>query len=167
MLVSFESISPSSRIWIYQSNRKFIESDKTIISEQLTSFTQQWAAHGQPLKTSFDIRYDQFIILAADEGHHAPSGCSIDASVHTIKQIEQQLGISLFNRNLVAFKEETSVIIIALADLKQKFAEGTWNEQTPAFNNLISVKSQLETDWIVPAGNTWLKRYLPTLKVAN
>lgn len=167
MFVSFESISPSSRIWIYQSNRKLSSQDKTAIANYLSSFTERWAAHGQPLKTSFDIRYDQFIILAVDENHHSPSGCSIDESVHVMKEIEQPLGISFFDRNLVAFKKDDSVVLVALPDLKQKFAQGTWNEQTLTFNNLISIKGQLVTDWIVPAGNTWLKRYLPALKVAN
>jgi hypothetical protein len=59
-----------------------------------------------------------------------------------------------------------TLVLIPLQDLKQKYLSGTWNEATPTFNNLISIKSQLEDEWIVAAGNTWLKRYVPSLKVA-
>lgn len=162
MFVPFSNISPSSRLWIYQADRKFNEREKSFISNYLTSFTQRWSAHNEALKTSFDIRYDQFIILAADESHNAASGCSIDESIRAIKNLEKELGVDLFNRNLVAFiTGREAITLIPLNDLKQKYNEGTWNEDTLTFNNLISVKSQLETDWLVSAGNTWLKRYVP------
>jgi len=166
MFVPFESISPSSRIWIYQSDRKFTAQERIIADEYLRTFSENWAAHGQPLKTSFDIRYDQFIILAADEGYNDASGCSIDASVRAIKEIEVRFSVRLFDRNQIAFMKNDSVILVPLQDLKQKYLSGTWNEATPAFNNLISIKSQLQEEWIVAAGNTWLKRYVPTQKVA-
>jgi hypothetical protein len=167
MYVPFDSISPSSRIWIYQSARKFTREEKELIAAHLEAFTRGWAAHGQGLKTSFDIPYDQFIILAADESHYGASGCSIDSSVRAIKEIEQQLGLDLFDRNLVAFKDANVVTLIRLQDLKQKYSDGIWSEATFTFNNLVSEKSQLETAWIVPAGNTWLKRYVTASKVAT
>jgi hypothetical protein len=166
MFVPFKEISPDSRLWIYQSNRKLTSQENTIIAGNLKLFVDQWDAHGQPLKASFDIFYNQFIILVADETHHAASGCSIDASVRTIKAVEQQVGIQLFDRSKVAFKTDNLVLVYGLPELKQRYLEGVWNESTLTFNNLITVKGQLENEWIVPAGNTWLKRYVPIVKVA-
>lgn len=166
MFVPFQSISPSSRIWIYQADRKFTKEETAVISTILQAFTENWSAHSQALKTSFDIRYDQFLILAADETYVQASGCSIDESVRVIKQIEQRLGITLFNRNLIAFKKGEDITVVALQDLKEKYEDGTWNEETRTFNNLISVKSQLDEEWIVFAKNAWLKRYIPSVKVA-
>jgi hypothetical protein len=167
MYVPFDSIAPSSRIWIYQSTRKFTPGEKEMIAAHLEAFTRGWAAHGQGLKTSFDIPYDQFIILAADEAHHGASGCSIDSSVKAIKEIEQQLGLDLFDRGQVAFRIGDTITLIRLQDLKEKYNDGIWNEGTLTFNNLVSEKGQLETSWTVPAGNTWLKRYVPVSKVAT
>jgi hypothetical protein len=166
MFVPFKEISPDSRLWIYQSNRKLTSQENTIIADNLKLFIDQWDAHGQPLKASFDIFHNQFIVLVADEAYHATSGCSIDASVHAIKEVEQQVGIQLFDRSQVAFKIGNLISICALAELKQKYLEGVWNESTLTFNNLITVKGQLDNEWIVPAGNTWLKRYAPSIKVA-
>jgi hypothetical protein len=166
MFVPFQSISPDARIWIYQADRKFTSEEKNSIGNYLQSFTQQWSAHNQALKTSFDLRHDQFIILAADEDYNSTSGCSIDSSVRALKEIEQNIGVGLFNRNLIAFLKGGTVTLIDLNDLKQKYSDGTWNEATLTFNNLITLKHQLESEWMVLAGNTWLKRYLPS-KVAQ
>lgn len=167
MFVPFNSISPSSRIWIFQSDRKLTATEITYLHSHLRSFTERWAAHGQPLRASFDILYDQFIALAADEAYNSASGCSIDDSVRAIKQIEEHLQVGLFNRNIVAFKKSEDVVLVTLRDLKEKYEQGTWNGDTPTFNNLVSLKNQLETDWIVPAKNTWLKRYIPSVKIAH
>jgi hypothetical protein len=166
MFISFEAMQPSSRLWIYQSNRKFTTQEEAIIASQLQLFTERWAAHGHPLKTSFSIREHQFILLAADESHESASGCSIDDSVRTIQELGNQVGVDLFNRNLVAFKSANDIVLIPLTELKQAYHQGTWNEAALTFNNLIQTCGQIETEWIVPAGKTWLKRYVPAEKVA-
>lgn len=161
MFVPFASISPESRVWIFQADRPITASESEIAESKLRGFTDEWNAHGEPLKTSFTVKFGQFIILAADENHHSPSGCSIDSSVRVLKEIEQSVGIQLFDRNLVAFKVEEKIILVPIGDLKQKFHDGMLNEETLTFNNLVNTRSQVESDWIVPAGKTWLKRYIP------
>jgi hypothetical protein len=161
MFVPFNSISPSSRIWIYQSDRKLTADEIAFAGEFLTEHCNQWNAHGQPLRASFEIRFDQFIIIAADESYNSTSGCSVDDSVRAIKEIQQRLGMDFFNRNLIGFLKEQHAMLLPLANLKENYLKGIWNESTFTFNNLISTKNQLDAEWIVPAANTWLKRYVP------
>jgi hypothetical protein len=161
MFVPFSSISPQSRIWIFQANRPIAADELKIIEGNLQAFTEGWTAHGEPLKTSFTVKFGQFIVLAADENHHRASGCSIDSSVRVLKEIQQSIGLKLFERDQVAFKIEEQIVLIPIQQLKQKFDDGILNEQTLTFNNLLSTKSQFEQDWITPAGKTWLKRYMP------
>ncbi len=167
MFVSFESMEGSSRVWIYQVDKKISPAQKDVLSNALHAFTESWQVHGQPLKTSFAIFYDQFVVLAADEDFNAASGCSIDGSVRVLKELGKDLELDFFNRNLAAFKKDDGVELIAFADLKKKNAEGVWNEQTLFFNNLAPSVESLRNNWIVPAGNTWLKRYLSAEKVAS
>jgi len=162
MFVSFDSMGGSSRVWIYQIDKKLSPPQKDILSDTLYAFTESWQVHGQPLKTSFAIFYDQFVVLAADENFNAASGCSIDGSVRVLKELGKELELDFFNRNLAAFKKDDSILLIALTDLRKKNAEGVWNEQTLFFNNLAPSVESLRNNWIVPAGNTWLKRYLST-----
>jgi hypothetical protein len=161
MHVPFAEISPASRIWIFQADRPMTAEEMNMAETKLLDFTERWAAHGQPLKTSFSIRYNQFIILAADEGHQNASGCSIDSSVRTLKEIEETAGIQLLARNLVAFMIKDQVLQVPLTALKEKFREGILKEDTLTFDNLINTRGQLEAAWLIPAGKSWVKRYIP------
>jgi hypothetical protein len=167
MYVPFESLSAISRVWIYQSDRKFSENERSVISEYLKDFTDQWAAHGQALKSSFDIRFDHFIILAVEEDHHSPSGCSIDGSVRVLKTIEIEFGINLFDRSLVAFQKIDGIELLPIQNLKQNYLSGIWNETTLTFNNLVNTIGQLNSEWMVPSGKTWLRRYMPLERITS
>lgn len=160
MFVPFDTISHNSKIWIYQSAEQFTAGQKATITNILTEFTDQWKAHGHTLKASFSIVYDHFIILTADESFNATSGCSVDESVRTIKAIEQACAINLFDRNKVPFLKDETVYFLELSSLKENFKSNIWNESSLTFNNLIQSKQDLENSWIVPAGSTWLKRYV-------
>jgi hypothetical protein len=161
MFTSFDSLPPSSRVWIYQADRKLSADDKSFIENHLRAYCDQWGAHGHPLKSSFAIAHDYFIILGVDESAHGASGCSIDTSVKAIRDIAQNTGVDFFNRELIAFKKD-EIVLLPLKSLKQKFELGEWDENTPVFNNVISQKSQLDSQWITPAFQTWLKRYVPS-----
>jgi hypothetical protein len=162
MFIQFSALSPSSKIWIYQSDKKFTTGNKVFIQTFLQNYCEGWKAHGEPLRASFDLRFNHFIIIAADESFNTTSGCSVDDSVRAIKEVEVQTGLSFFNRNLIGFLAADDVFLLELPKLKEKYGNGIWNETTLTFNNLIGTKIQLENEWIVPAGNTWLKRYVPT-----
>jgi hypothetical protein len=159
MFVPFEKLPPHSRVWIYQSNKLFTAEQKQILSEALRSFTETWTAHGAPMKASFQLPYDHFIVLAADEQTTSASGCSIDDSVRTIKMIGSELGIDFFDRKNVPFLNNNAIELISLSDLKINAEAGKWNGQSSTVNTLVGTADELSR-WIVPAGETWLKRYL-------
>jgi hypothetical protein len=160
MFIPFDSLPDHARIWIYQSDRKFNSTEADIISQTLSSFTQQWEVHGQPMKASFKLYYDQFIILAADEGYNEASGCSIDGSVRLLKQLGTRLSLDFFDRNGIAFKNADQIFLIPMPELKTQHVAGKWRKDTLVFNNLVATKADLERHWVIEAGQTWLKRYL-------
>ena len=55
------SFSPQSKIWIYQSNRKFTTEEAEGIQQKLSDFIAQWQAHGQQLNAKAEIIYQFFI----------------------------------------------------------------------------------------------------------
>jgi hypothetical protein len=165
MFVPFQSIPNTSRVWVFQADRKLNSQESKIISDTLMAFTERWLVHGSPMAASFDIRFDQFIILAADEDANAASGCSIDDSVRTIKNLGTQLGLDFFDRTRVAFKTGEEVFTIPMSALKEKLAEGLWNSSSLVFNNLVNAKGDLSTTWLSEASSTWLKRYFPKQEI--
>ncbi len=167
MFVPFQSLPEYSRIWIYQANKKLDVKSIAILSETLKTFTENWMVHGQPMHASFDIRFDRFVILAANEGINAASGCSIDSSVRTLKEIGQAIQVDFFDRSEVAFKNAGEVLTLNINTLKNSLANKEWNADTLVFHNLLTEKSQLDTAWLIPAKASWLKRYLPSEEVAH
>lgn len=159
MFIPFEQLPETARIWIYQSGRPFTPTEKAETTEILMSFAGEWVAHGQPLRASFRILYDRFIVLSVDEAFHAPSGCSIDDSVHAIKEIGAKTGIDFFDRSMVLFLSDNRVTEIPVKELKEKYAQGIWSAESLTFNTLAGTKKEL-AKWLVEARNTWLKRYI-------
>ena len=73
MLVDFNTLPETSRVWIYQSNRSFSDTELEEIKSKLDIFIESWTAHGSDLKAGYDIRYKRFIILAWRINGSSPS----------------------------------------------------------------------------------------------
>lgn len=162
MYIPFQEMKDTSRVWVYQCNRFLTAEEAEWLSNSLSVFLDGWKAHGQPLLSSFELRENLFLILAVDEEAYGASGCSIDASVHELKALQGSLGVDFFTREAVVFKKEGDLDVVKLVELKQKAANGEVQADWPVFNTLVASKGSLKTDWLVPAGNTWLKRYFKT-----
>jgi len=76
------NLSAESKVWIYQSDRRFTDVEAKQIEQQLEQFITDWAAHGKNLQAVGALYHQQFIVLMVDEkGGYGASGCSIDSSV--------------------------------------------------------------------------------------
>lgn len=160
MLVNFENIANTSKVWIYQSDRAFKTSEISEINNRLAAFISIWKRHGKDLKSSFTIKYNQFIIIAVDENYNNISGCSIDASINLMKQLEQHFQVDLTNKLNVSFKEGNQIKVVTLVKFQQLAKAREITEKTIVFNNLIATKAELENNWEVPATLSWHKRFL-------
>ncbi|MGL6032889.1 MAG: hypothetical protein ACRC0Q_12225, partial [Kurthia gibsonii] len=118
MYIPFENLPQESRVWIYPSNRKLSDEEVAEIQALTTNFINDWSAHGASLEASFDIRYNRFIILAVNSDVQAPTGCSIDASVQFIQQLEQKYAIDLLDKMNVTFKNGEFIAHKTLVDFK-------------------------------------------------
>ena len=152
--------SPQSRVWIYQSSRLFTLSEALEIEDLLQSFADSWTSHGDKVKGYAQLFFGQFIVLMADETASGVSGCSTDSSVRLIKGIEEKTGVSLFDRQNMAFLIKDKIQLLPLAQLKHAIDNGFLNEDTAYFNNLVATKSELENNWVIPVKDSWLgKKY--------
>lgn len=167
MYVPFESLSDNSRVWIYQASRRLSDGEVDKLGSVLEEFCAQWSAHGEPLKTSFRIEYNQFVVLCADEDFHMPSGCSIDTSVRVLKDFQASAGVDFFDRTLVAFLVDNKVITVRLGDIKDKFTAAELTAGTHTFDNLVPSKGDFLHRWLVPAEKTWLAKYLAKSTLAS
>lgn len=159
MYVPFESLPEDSKIWIYQSNRKFSENEMLEIEEELQVFVEQWAAHGTSLEASYCTKYNRFIIIAVNQEAQSATGCSIDSSVQLIQRLEKKYEVDLLDKMNVTFKLGEHIAHKTLIEFKKMAKEKAVSENTIVFNNLINTLGEWNEFWEVPAIDSWHSRF--------
>ncbi|WP_304144201.1 ABC transporter ATPase [Mesoflavibacter zeaxanthinifaciens] len=159
MLVDFNTLPEHSRVWIYQANRSFSEEELTEIKQKLDTFITNWTAHGSDLNAGYDIRYKRFIILAVDQTSQSATGCSIDASVRFIQQLEKDYNVDLMDKMNVSYKQGQFVAHKTLLDFKKMVKDKAVSKNTIVFNNLVTNIGELNENWEVPAEQSWHSRF--------
>ncbi|WP_439131889.1 ABC transporter ATPase [Polaribacter sp.] len=160
MFTEYNNLPDNSRVWIYQADREFTEKEVQFISEKAIEFINSWTRHGDNLKGSFTIKYNQFLVLAVDESFNNVSGCSIDSSVRFVQELEKELNIDLMNKMNVTFKDENHINLVKFADFQRFAKEQKITAETIVFNNMVNTKEEFENNWEVPAKQSWHKRFL-------
>jgi hypothetical protein len=159
MYVPFETLPEEAKIWIYQSNRKLSDDEVAEIDAAVKAFVTEWAAHGTGLEASYLIKYSRFIILAVNQENQSATGCSIDASVHFIQQLEQKYGVDLLDKMNVTFKQGEFITHKPLIEFKKLAKEKSVSANTIVFNNLVNTVGEWQDYWEVPAGESWHSRF--------
>jgi len=156
----YDTLSDSSRVWIYQSSRPFSSEEEADLKGLLENFAQRWVSHNQQLLAHALIKHHQFIILMVDESQAGASGCSIDKSVHFLKQLEERYEIDLFDRMTFAFEYNGAIKTANREEFTQMYQQGELSDETLVFNNLVKNKAELDHGWKIPLGRSWHKRLI-------
>jgi len=159
MYVPYSSLPENARIWIYQSNRIFTEAEQEVICKMTTDFIEQWTRHGENVKGSFTIVYNRFLMIAVDQDFVEVSGCSIDASVKLVQQIQAKFKVDMLNKLFIAYKENKEIKVTSLVNFAQLAKEEVVTENTLVFNNMVSTLKAVTTEWEVPAKESWHARF--------
>jgi hypothetical protein len=123
-------------------------------------FIASWAAHGASLQAAFEVFCNRFIVLFADESQVKASGCSIDSSVHFIKELQSAFQLDLFDRLNITYKKENTIDSMRLNTFQTALNDGTLGPETIVFNNLVETKADFMNHWEVPVKESWHKQLL-------
>jgi len=163
MILAYKHLLPAdfdndSRVWIYQSSRLLSLREVLQAEEILEHFVKNWKSHGAPVKGFGTLFFGQFLVLMADERATGVSGCSTDSSVRLVKELEQLFHISLFDRQSLAFLVKDKVELLPLNQVQYAVDRGFLTGDTLYFNNLVSTKTELEEQWLIPLKDSWLQK---------
>ncbi len=161
-----EHFHPSSKVWIYQSNRLFTLGEALEIEDMLNDFVANWRSHGAEVKGYANLLFGQFVVLMADETQAGVSGCSTDSSVRLIKEIEHRFKVKMFDRLSLAFVVKEKVELLPLSQLNYAVENDFINGDTLYFNNLVLTKHELLTRWMIPVKDSWLAKKIKALQTA-
>lgn len=160
MLVDFNTLPKESRVWIYQANRSFTERELEEIQSKLDIFIKNWTAHGSDLQSGYIIKYKRFIVLGLNQNLNKATGCSIDASVHFIQQLEKEYNVDLMDKMNVSYKQGEYVAYKTLVDFKKMAKDKAVSKNTIVFNNLVNNIAEFNDNWEVPASESWHGRFI-------
>lgn len=149
-------LAPHSRVWIFQSDRFFSDSEVEAIRKIMQDFVPQWASHGNDLYGDFTIEESLFLIVGVDESRSPVSGCSIDSLTRIVKETGVRLQADFFNRLAVSYlNAEGKIEIVDMNTFKQRISEGVITSDTIVYNNLVANQGELNEKWKTPVKNSW------------
>jgi hypothetical protein len=154
----FPNFPATSKVWIYQADRFFDAQTAERIQVKADVFTKQWSAHKLQVNATGLVHSNLFLILVADESEVGVSGCSIDSSVHFIKEIEQEFELNFFDRLKIAYIDGGQLSVENAFELIQKINSGAINSELLVFNNTVQQLEELNTKWLVPIAESWLSK---------
>jgi len=160
MLVEFNTLPDESKVWIYQANRSFSDKEIEEIKMRLNEFIQNWTAHGGDLESGYCIKYKRFIVIGLNQSLNHATGCSIDASVHFIQQLEQDFSVDLLDKMNVSYKQGEFIAYKTLTDFRKMAQEKAVSKNTIVFNNLVNNIAEFKENWEVPASESWHSRFV-------
>ena len=152
------SFSPQSKVWIYQSNRAFTNEEVAAIELKINDFASQWKAHGHQLQAKAEVLYNFFLVFTVDEASAGVTGCSIDASVRVVKELEKEYNVDLFNRFNMAYLVDGKVVVASKEDFETLINIKSVGPTTIVFNNMVQTLGDFETKWQVPFEESWHKQ---------
>ena len=157
--IPFDQLPPDARLWIFAAERPLSAAESARVLEETDSFINQWMAHGVPLSAGRDLRHSRFVLVGVDERAAGVSGCSIDALVRRMQQLEGVLGLELVNNAPVLYREGDTIERVSRERFAELAASGTVSPNTRVFDNTLTrVGDLLAGKWEVKAADTWHAR---------
>ncbi|WP_299779553.1 ABC transporter ATPase [uncultured Formosa sp.] len=160
MLVDFNTLPETSKVWIYQANRSFSDQELEEIKSKVEVFLENWTAHGADLSAGYQIKYKRFIIFGLNQDINNASGCSVDASVRFIQQLEKEYNVDLLDKMNVSYKQGEFVAYKTLTEFRKMAKDKAVSKNTIVFNNLVTNIAEYNENWEVPASDSWHNRFL-------
>ena len=98
--------------------------------------------------------------IALNQNANMATGCSIDASVRFIQQLEQDYNVDLMDKMNVSYKQGEFIAYKPLVDFKKMAKQKAISKNTIVFNNLVTNIAEFNENWEVPASDSWHSRFL-------
>ena len=151
-----------ARLWCFAADRTLSPSEARVLVERMGRFLAGWTAHSRELRVGFELLENRFLFVAVDERQAAASGCSIDALVGHLRELETEMEIGLIDGAAVWYRHPSGDIrTVGRAEFRRLSDEGVVGTDTSVFDLTLSALGQLRDDrFEVAARDSWHARLL-------
>ncbi|HEY3055482.1 MAG TPA: hypothetical protein VGK31_06080 [Thermoanaerobaculia bacterium] len=146
-----KQLSDDAYIWIFGVSPSLDEAKEVKLLQRVDAFLANWAAHGQPIDSARDLVEGTFLIVAAEKTSER-SGCSIDRLFGTLRQLEQELGVSILDANRVFFRHgDGRLDAMSRAEFREK-----GDPHTTVFDTTVLTLGEIRSGaWERRAQDSW------------
>ncbi len=154
--IPFDQLPPDARLWIFAADRSLSEHERERVLAEVDAFIEQWTAHGVPLRAGREVHHDRFVMVAVDERAAGASGCSVDALVRRMRQLQNTLGVDLVDNAPVLYREGKTITRVPRDQFAALAAAGTVTPATVVFDNTLTTVGDVQGGrWEVRAADAW------------
>ncbi len=151
MLVDYNLLPETSKIYIYPSSRKFYKDEFPIINKRVEKYLNEFST----IDSFFGIKYQRFIVIIISD--KTPLSIDqIDILISFIQSLEKEFNLSLLDKVNVCFKQGEYVQLKEIPDFKKLIKNRGVSKKTIVFDNLINTKEEYENYWEMPAESSWV-----------
>ena len=155
------TLDDSARVWVHVASRRMTLDEAHIVQAHMDEFVAGWQAHGAPLTAQASVVHGWMVLLAVDERPQPATGCSIDASVSTLKQVASlhpsMVDLDLFDRMAVLHRSsaENPWKRTTLSTFWAQRKAGLVGDAEQVFDTTVCTLGALKTKGVVPMGTSW------------
>lgn len=154
--IEFDDLPGDARVWIFSAARELTEPEQARLLAEVDAFINQWGAHAVPLTAGRNLVYAQFLFIAVDQRAAGPSGCSIDALVRRMKELQEEIDVELVNHAPVLFRQGEAIARVPRDAFARLADAGEVGPDTTVFNNTLTSLGEVRAGrWEVPAADSW------------
>ena len=154
--VTFDTMPATARLWTFAASRELSDAEASPLLEATDAFLDQWAAHGQPLTAARDWLHGRFLLVAVDEEKAGVSGCSVDALVRGLKELEKRLDVDLIDNGPITFRSPDGIRRVSRTEFSDLAASGAVTPDTVVFNNTAETVGDVRGGrWETRAADSW------------
>ncbi|HEX9886391.1 MAG TPA: hypothetical protein VGA70_07870 [Longimicrobiales bacterium] len=154
--IDFDALPDDARLWVFGASRPLHAEQADLLLAEVDAFLGGWAAHGSPLTCARDWRHGRFLLVAVDERSVPPSGCSIDAMVRVLKELEARLNASLVDNAPVWYRDGKGVVQASRSEFSRLARDGLVGPGTVVFDGTVTRVADVRAGaWEAPARDTW------------
>lgn len=154
MIVSYESLSEESRVFIFPASRKFYPKEIPELQDKLKQICEGFKS----TDINYQLRYDRFIVFIISDktpldldGHNE--------MISHIQELEKTFDLVLMDKVNVCFKQGEYVQLKEIPDFKKLIKNRGASKKTIVFDHMINSKQEYESVWELPAGESWLAHF--------
>ena len=139
----FPSMSDQSKLWIYILDRDLSDDECHSMMKELKTFCANWTSHQESLKSEATILFNRMVIIGVDEAHREATGCSIDNSIHFLRQLGNAYRVGFFNRQICAVWNDGRPDFMDIKKLAEMYAAGIISDTSMVVDHLVKDKKMV------------------------